>query len=102
MTCPYGVITKIVDDGKGFGVTPVSSKFRDACLRSDTNENIQCSEKLNQANVAADFESYCVGQKSCTFEDIQKPNFLGEITLSHNDGECNDYRAQFFIQYTCE
>jgi len=40
LTCPYGVITRIVDEGKGFGVTPVSSPHRDACLRTDTNQNI--------------------------------------------------------------
>jgi hypothetical protein len=35
LTCPYGTITHIVDNGNGFGVTPFDSPSRDACLRND-------------------------------------------------------------------
>lgn len=43
LSCPFGNITSIVDDGNGFGVTPVSSPNRDACLRNDENQNTECS-----------------------------------------------------------
>jgi hypothetical protein len=62
LTCPFGNITSIVEDGTGFGVTPVSSPFRDACLRSDENKNVDCSTMLNEANIKSFFESECVGK----------------------------------------
>jgi hypothetical protein len=34
LTCPYGKITNIVDEGNGFGATPFNSPARDACLRN--------------------------------------------------------------------
>lgn len=39
LTCPFGNITKIVDAGQGFGVTPFSAVHRDACLRTEHNLN---------------------------------------------------------------
>jgi hypothetical protein len=34
--------------------------------------------------------------------DIKNPNYLNSIDLALADGGCNDIRAHFFIQYTCE
>ena len=102
LTCPFGNITSIVDDGSGFGVTPITSPNRDACLRSEENLNMDCSGMLDQQYIKTFFETNCVGKKSCAFEDLMKPNLLGDIDLDLNDGICNDKRAQFFIQYTCE
>lgn len=63
LTCPFGNITKIVDDGIGFGVTPFSSKkSRDACLRKDEFDNIRCSEMLNQEKIHGDFNTFCQGK----------------------------------------
>jgi preprotein translocase subunit SecG len=101
LSCPFGNITQIVDAGQGFGVTPFSAIHRDACLRRDENLNVECSAMLNQENIASYFQQDCKGQKSCEL-DIQDPNILGSINFSLKDGACNDQRAQFFIQYTCE
>lgn len=48
LTCPYGEITSIVEEGLGFGATPFNSPARDACLRNEEKyQNKECSEKLN-------------------------------------------------------
>ena len=48
LTCPFGNITEIVDEGKAFGVTPADSLKMDSCKRNDLYSNIECSEKLNE------------------------------------------------------
>jgi len=42
LTCPYGLITQIVDNG--IGITPSTSKVRDACMVDEAKfSNQQCS-----------------------------------------------------------
>jgi hypothetical protein len=48
LTCPFGDITSILDEGTAFGVTPASSTKKDACRRSENYSNLECSKKLNQ------------------------------------------------------
>jgi hypothetical protein len=101
LTCPYGMITNIVDEGNGFGVTPFDSPARDACLRNEEKYmNNACSEKLNQEAVKTFFAANCFGKISCDIE-IQDPSLLGTLQFT-KDGKCDDNRAHFFIQYTCE
>jgi hypothetical protein len=101
LTCPYGLITNIVDEGNGFGVSPFDSPARDACLRNeDLYKNKACSEKLDQEAVKTYFTTNCFGKKSCNFE-IQDPSILGTLTFV-KDGKCDDNRSHFFIQYTCD
>jgi hypothetical protein len=56
---------------------------------------------LKQEKITNDFNLLCKGKDSCEL-DITNPNYLGSIDLSKADGQCNDLRAYFFIQYTCE
>ena len=63
LTCPFGTMTNIVDEGNGFGVTPFDSPARDACLRNeDKYKNNACSEKLDQGAVRTFFSTNCLGK----------------------------------------
>jgi len=61
LTCPYGNITNLVENG--VGINSVDSPVRDACLVDFGLEsgNAKCSSNMDHTKVVDTFNSECVG-----------------------------------------
>lgn len=73
MNCPYGKISRILDNGMGVNaLSYVKSVDRvpqtNACLVNETTfGNQQCSDFMDQTLIHYNFERYCRGKASCFF-----------------------------------
>ena len=101
LTCPYGSISGIVENG--LGINKKGSSNTDACLvNATTFGNDLCSDQLDTDQFYKDFEESCVGNESCSFT-FGKPNkYLVTSDNSTLDSLCSDVRSNIFVQYKCE
>jgi len=66
LSCPYGVMTGIVENG--VGINKENAEIRDACLVDDAKfGNKNCSDKINMSVINDFFTANCINKNSCDF-----------------------------------
>jgi len=62
LTCPYGKISKIVDNGNALGINDPSVTDNSICRVSANYKNEECSKLVDSAKFKQDFEKKCKGK----------------------------------------
>jgi len=101
LQCPYGTITRIMDDGKAVGINGRDVEDKRICRVTEAFGNVECSNEIKLDAVAKYFKESCEGKKHCTF-DLLHETYNPKFFMADPTGKCLTPRTQFFVQHTCE